>query len=63
MCITDVRDVMCTWYVMCVMCAACHNIDQWPFPVPGQHLNLPIMGTVIQVRLVHVHDETGETCA
>ncbi|CAH1784707.1 unnamed protein product, partial [Owenia fusiformis] len=31
--------------------AACHDIDQWPPPVPGQTLNLPIMGTVIQVRV------------
>ncbi|KAK7102863.1 hypothetical protein V1264_021024 [Littorina saxatilis] len=28
--------------------AACHDIDQWPTPVPGDTLNLPIMGTVIQ---------------
>ncbi|KAK7499904.1 hypothetical protein BaRGS_00008752 [Batillaria attramentaria] len=31
--------------------AACHDIDQWPSPVPGDTLNLPIMGTVIQVRV------------
>ncbi|KAI8782166.1 protein DENND6A-like isoform X1 [Biomphalaria glabrata] len=31
--------------------AACHDIDQWPLPVPGDTLNLPIMGSVIQVRL------------
>ncbi|XP_012944865.1 protein DENND6B isoform X2 [Aplysia californica] len=28
--------------------AACHDIDQWPIPVPGDTLNLPIMGTVLQ---------------
>ncbi|XP_059167731.1 protein DENND6A-like isoform X2 [Physella acuta] len=28
--------------------AACHDIDQWPMPVPGDTLNLPIMGTVLQ---------------
>nr|XP_006976206.1 protein DENND6B isoform X2 [Peromyscus maniculatus bairdii] len=31
--------------------AACNEIDQWPAPVPGQTLNLPIMGVVIQVRI------------
>ncbi|KAK2167268.1 hypothetical protein LSH36_30g02036 [Paralvinella palmiformis] len=31
--------------------AACHDIDQWPDPCPGETLNLPIMGTVVQVRL------------
>ncbi|RUS83833.1 hypothetical protein EGW08_008414 [Elysia chlorotica] len=31
--------------------AACHDIDQWPSPVPGDTLNLPIMGTVLQVRV------------
>ncbi|XP_071081895.1 protein DENND6B-like isoform X1 [Haliotis cracherodii] len=31
--------------------AACHDIDQWPMPLPGDTLNLPIMGTVIQVRV------------
>uniref|UniRef100_A0A8C5UBW8 DENN domain containing 6B n=2 Tax=Malurus TaxID=55806 RepID=A0A8C5UBW8_9PASS len=26
----------------------CNEIDQWPPPVPGQTLNLPVMGVVIQ---------------
>ncbi|XP_051045575.1 protein DENND6B isoform X2 [Phodopus roborovskii] len=30
--------------------AVCNEIDQWPDPVPGQTLNLPVMGVVIQVR-------------
>ncbi|KAL7979753.1 hypothetical protein Chor_008091 [Crotalus horridus] len=29
--------------------AVCSEIDQWPPPVPGQTLNLPVMGVVIQV--------------
>lgn len=29
--------------------AACHDIDQWAAPVPGATLNLPMLGTVIQV--------------
>jgi hypothetical protein len=36
--------------------SACHDIDQWTDPYPGETANLPIMGTVIQVcmnRLVH----------
>ncbi|XP_057597367.1 protein DENND6B isoform X5 [Hippopotamus amphibius kiboko] len=31
--------------------AACREIDQWPAPVPGRTLNLPVMGVVLQVRL------------
>ncbi|XP_036064732.1 protein DENND6B isoform X2 [Onychomys torridus] len=42
--------------------AVCNEIDQWPAPVPGQTLNLPIMGVVIQnllpapVVLTSVHE-------
>uniref|UniRef100_A0A672QXP1 Protein DENND6B-like n=1 Tax=Sinocyclocheilus grahami TaxID=75366 RepID=A0A672QXP1_SINGR len=28
----------------------CNEIEQWPAPVPGQTLNLPVMGVVMQVR-------------
>nr|XP_035130119.2 protein DENND6B isoform X3 [Callithrix jacchus] len=28
--------------------AVCSEIDQWPVPVPGQTLNLPVMGVVVQ---------------
>lgn len=31
------------------MLAVCNEIDQWPPPVPGQTLNLPVMGVVMQV--------------
>ncbi|KAK3103615.1 hypothetical protein FSP39_020536 [Pinctada imbricata] len=31
--------------------AACHDIDQWPSPVAGETVNLPIFGTVLQVRV------------
>uniref|UniRef100_A0A4W6DF36 DENN/MADD domain containing 6B n=1 Tax=Lates calcarifer TaxID=8187 RepID=A0A4W6DF36_LATCA len=30
--------------------AVCNEIDQWPSPVPGLTLNLPVMGVVLQVR-------------
>uniref|UniRef100_A0A2I3RC46 DENN domain containing 6B n=1 Tax=Pan troglodytes TaxID=9598 RepID=A0A2I3RC46_PANTR len=30
--------------------AVCSEIDQWPAPAPGQTLNLPVMGVVVQVR-------------
>lgn len=36
---------------------ACHDIDQWPAPNPGETLNLPLMGTVIQVRLPSRNDK------
>ncbi|XP_011840990.1 PREDICTED: protein DENND6B [Mandrillus leucophaeus] len=31
--------------------AVCSEIDQWPAPAPGQTLNLPVMGVVVQVRI------------
>ncbi|XP_055999780.1 protein DENND6A-like isoform X4 [Ostrea edulis] len=31
--------------------AACHDIDQWPCPLGGDTVSLPIFGTVIQVRI------------
>ncbi|XP_035130127.3 protein DENND6B isoform X4 [Callithrix jacchus] len=31
--------------------AVCSEIDQWPVPVPGQTLNLPVMGVVVQVHI------------
>lgn len=29
----------------------CNEIDQWPPPVPGLTLNLPVMGVVLQVSV------------
>lgn len=34
--------------------AACHDIDQWPFPVPGKMVTLPVFGTAIQVNILHL---------
>ncbi|XP_049805952.1 protein DENND6B [Schistocerca nitens] len=31
--------------------AACHDIDQWPSPVPGENVNLPLFGTVLQAYI------------
>ncbi|KAA0189724.1 hypothetical protein HAZT_HAZT006304 [Hyalella azteca] len=31
--------------------AACHNLDQWPPPVPGEALALPLLGQVLHTRL------------
>ncbi|XP_006888171.1 PREDICTED: protein DENND6B [Elephantulus edwardii] len=31
--------------------AVCSEIDQWPSPMPGRTLNLPVMGVVLQVRI------------
>ncbi|KAM3832687.1 protein DENND6B isoform 2-T2 [Vipera latastei] len=39
--------------------AVCSEIDQWPPPVPGQMLNLPVMGVVIQVRIPSRGDKPG----
>lgn len=36
---------------------ACHDIDQWPPPQPGEELSLPLMGTVIQTRIPSIDDK------
>lgn len=39
--------------------AVCHEIDQWPSPLPGLTLNLPLMGVVLQVRVPSKTDKPG----
>uniref|UniRef100_A0A3Q3W730 UDENN domain-containing protein n=1 Tax=Mola mola TaxID=94237 RepID=A0A3Q3W730_MOLML len=39
--------------------AVCNDIDQWPSPVPGLTLNLPMMGVVLQVRIPSKTDKPG----
>ncbi|TKS90358.1 Protein DENND6B DENN domain-containing protein 6B [Collichthys lucidus] len=39
--------------------AVCNEIDQWPSPVPGLILNLPVMGVVLQVRIPSKSDKPG----
>ncbi|XP_051544084.1 protein DENND6B isoform X2 [Myxocyprinus asiaticus] len=37
----------------------CNEIDQWPAPIPGQTLNLPVMGVVMQVRIPSKDEAPG----
>ncbi|XP_068611241.1 protein DENND6B [Brachionichthys hirsutus] len=37
----------------------CNEIDQWPPPVPGQTLSLPVMGVVLQIRIPSKSDRPG----
>ncbi|XP_067347180.1 protein DENND6B isoform X3 [Channa argus] len=39
--------------------AVCNEINQWPLPVPGLSLNLPLMGVVLQVRIPSKTDKPG----
>ncbi|KAG8225110.1 hypothetical protein J437_LFUL004031 [Ladona fulva] len=39
--------------------AACHDIDQWPAPVPGELVNLPLLGTVIQAYIPSQNNKVG----
>ncbi|XP_063068469.1 protein DENND6B [Engraulis encrasicolus] len=41
--------------------AVCNEIDQWPAPLPGQTVNLPVMGIVIQVRISSKDDKLGDS--
>ncbi|XP_042237259.1 protein DENND6A-like isoform X2 [Homarus americanus] len=39
--------------------AACHHLDQWPPPTPGITLSLPLLGTLVQVRIPSRQDKPG----
>ncbi|KAM9522455.1 protein DENND6A isoform 1-T1 [Salvelinus alpinus] len=39
--------------------AACNDIDRWPTPHPGKILVLPVMGTVMKVRIPTCYDKPG----
>uniref|UniRef100_A0A3Q2R306 DENN/MADD domain containing 6B n=1 Tax=Fundulus heteroclitus TaxID=8078 RepID=A0A3Q2R306_FUNHE len=39
--------------------AVCNEIDQWPPPTPGQTLNLPVVGSVLQIRIPSKTDKPG----
>ena len=38
---------------------ACHDINRWPSPSPGDHLTLPVLGSLIQLHLPPVNDPTS----
>ncbi|KAJ8006471.1 hypothetical protein DPEC_G00107600 [Dallia pectoralis] len=37
--------------------AVCNEIDQWPPPVPGLTLSLPVMGVIMQIRIPSRNDK------
>ncbi|KAK7074120.1 Protein dennd6a, partial [Halocaridina rubra] len=41
--------------------AACHHLDQWPPPVAGTTLSLPLLGTLLQVRIPSRQDKPGSS--
>lgn len=41
--------------------AACHDIDQWPNPIPGETVNLPLLGTILQVTELFPFSSWGFT--
>ncbi|XP_023722839.1 protein DENND6A isoform X3 [Cryptotermes secundus] len=43
--------------------AACHDIDQWPSPTPGETVNLPLLGTVLQAHIPSHSNKVGPVTA
>ncbi|GIY16358.1 protein DENND6B [Caerostris darwini] len=41
--------------------SACHDIDQWPSPVPGLPLSLPLMGNVLQIHIPNRFDKSSSS--
>ncbi|XP_059488518.1 protein DENND6A isoform X2 [Neocloeon triangulifer] len=31
--------------------ASCHDVDQWPVPLPGEQVSLPLLGEIIQTQI------------
>lgn len=40
---------------------ACHDIDQWPLPMPGNTLDLPLLGHLFQVHLPSLSTRSVES--
>lgn len=40
---------------------ACHDVDRWPRPNPGQTYNLPLVGTVLRIRIPSRRDKPGQS--
>lgn len=38
---------------------ACHDINRWPGPSPGEHLTLPVLGSLLQLHLPQASDQTS----
>ena len=38
---------------------ACHDVNQWPAPSPGDHLTLPVLGSLLQLHLPPLNDQTS----
>ena len=39
--------------------AACHDVNRWPGPSPGSHLTLPVLGSLLQLHLPPLNDQTS----
>lgn len=43
--------------------AACHDIDHWPSPCPGETVNLPLLGNVLQAHIPSQSNKVGLAAA
>ena len=41
---------------------ACHDIQSWEAPLPGRHLTLPLLGTLVELHIPSVSSRAGEAC-
>lgn len=59
---TRVLEILAPEYFECgptSLEAACHHIDQWPPPSPGNLLVLPLLGRLLHTRLPSTADKAG----
>jgi len=40
---------------------ACHDIDRWASPIPGNHLTLPVLGTLVELHIPALSSRSGES--
>ena len=41
---------------------ACHDVERWSAPLPGRHLTLPLLGTLLELHIPPASCRAGETC-
>lgn len=59
---THVLEILAPEYFECgpaSLEAACHHIDQWPDPTPGNLLALPLLGRLLHARIPSTADKAG----
>jgi hypothetical protein len=45
-------DILYFYIFLKIYYLACNDIDQWPLPIPGEPIILPLLGHLIEVKFI-----------